>query len=796
MIAAVLSILVLAIAAPLLHRFLGQRTGYLLAVLPLGIFIWLLSLWPQIAANESLRTSLVWFSAHGIHLSFFLDGLSYLFALLITGIGTLIVLYAGSYLKGNPWIGRFWPSLLLFMASMLGLVLADNLITLFVFWELTSFTSFLLIGFNHEDPRARRAATQALLVTFGGGLALLAGIVLIWMASGTLELSELLSAGNLLRNHPWYLPILILVLAGAFTKSAQFPFHFWLPNAMEAPTPVSAYLHSATMVKAGIYLLARLSPVLGGTDPWIWIVSLAGAFTMVTGAWLALCHRDLKQILAWSTVMALGTLTMLLGMGHPPALQAAVLFILGHSLYKGALFMTAGSVDIRTGTRDITLLGGLRSSMPVTALFAALAALSMAGIAPLIGFIAKEQVYEAAIGSGPLSGLMISLAVLANIAVVSAAGLVAIRPFHGSVKETPLPPGEAHWAMWSGPALLGTLGLLLGLFPSLIDHSLISSATGAIGGAHFPVELQLWHGFNSALFLSLITLLAGVALYLISDRLRESVGMRFFHRIFGQAPDRGYDLMIRLMVQAAGLHTRIVQSGYLRYYMGIMISVVVLSVGLTLADRVSISWPTGWSDIRYYEWVLATLILLSTYGAIRARRNLTAIASLAMSGFSITLLFLLNSAPDLALTQLLVDTLTVILFALVLIYLPGFEHEPLRPGTFRDLAISLTAGGTVTLLVLMVLSFEFDPFISNFYSENSYLLGHGRNIVNVILVDFRAFDTMGEITVLGMAGLGIYSLIKLVLGQEGGRKAFDTALQGPSQEPGGERNLNRKEETK
>lgn len=761
MLISILSIAILALFAPLLHKYLKDSTGYILALLPFGIFVWFLSLYPVITSGEIIRTSLPWFSSLSINLTFMLDGLGYLFALLITGMGTFIVLYASSYMKGHTFLGRFYLSLLLFMASMLGVVLSDNLITLFIFWELTSFTSFMLIGFNHESPESRKSALQALLVTFGGGLALLAGVILMSIAGGSMEISAILNSGDLIREHALYLPILILFLLGAFTKSAQFPFHFWLPNAMEAPTPVSAYLHSATMVKAGIYLLARMSPVLGGTEPWIFLVTLFGAVTMVTGAWLALRYTDLKQVLAYSTIMALGTLTMLLGMGYSLAIEAVVLFILVHSLYKGALFMVAGTIDAATGTRDYSRLGGLRTYMPITAAGAALAALSMSGVLPFVGFIAKELIYEAALNLETMSVIMITLAVLANIAGVAAAGIAAIRPFYGTYKETPKKPQESPWPMWIGPLLLGLTSLLLGIFPAVIDETLISSTVSAIGGEPVIFQLAIWHGFNIALVLSIFTLIAGIAVYYYLDPVRESRGLQIFSQLFGRFPETVYDFILSRVKHYAGWQTRILQNGYLRYYLGTIISVLVISVGYTLLSRGVIYWPGDLSEVLFYEWVLAGLILLSTFTAVFAKTGIGAIASLAMSGFSITLLFVLYSAPDLALTQLLVETLTVILFALALMFLPELKHEPTGAGLYRDIAISAGAGVMLTMLILGVLSFNLDPFISDFYAVHSYLLSHGKNIVNVILVDFRAFDTMGEIVVLSVAGLGIYALLKL-----------------------------------
>ncbi|MEX0684586.1 MAG: putative monovalent cation/H+ antiporter subunit A [Balneolales bacterium] len=763
MLIAILSIFTVAFLSPVLHKYLKNNTGYVLALLPLGIFVYFLSLFPTITGGEVIRTSIPWFAGLGVNLSFYLDGLSYLFSLIIIGMGTFIVLYASGYMKGHEFLGRFYLSLLLFMASMLGVVLSDNLITLFVFWELTSFTSYLLIGFNHENPKSRRSALQALLITGGGGLAMLAGVVLIGFVGGSLEMSVLLSEGDVLRDHALYIPIMLLILAGAFTKSAQFPFHFWLPNAMEAPTPVSAYLHSATMVKAGIYLMARMNPILGGTEPWIYTVTIVGALTMVIGAWLALCYTDLKQILAHSTIMALGTLTMLLGMGHAYAVEAAGLFLLGHSFYKGALFMVAGTIDHETGTRDATRLGGLRKLMPITAVCAALAALSMSGIVPFVGFIAKELVYEAALGFETIAVVMIIFAVLANIAVVASAGIVAIRPFYGSYIETPKHAHEAPWTMWIGPLSLGLASLLLGLLPWLIDESLMSATASAIGGEVTVFSLALWHGFNAALGLSVLTLLAGIAVYYYWDPLRESFGMNSFNTVFSNMPENGYDHTVSGMLRFAGWQTRILQNGYLRYYIGSIIGVMIVAVGYTLLSRHPITLHADFSGIAFYEWIFAVLILLGSFAAIQAKTSLTAITSMAIVGFSVSLIFIFHSAPDLAITQILVETLTVILFALVLIHLPKLKQQKKGLGSFRDAVIAISAGGLITLLMLSVLTFEFDPYISEYYAENSYLAAHGKNIVNVILVDFRALDTLGEITVLAVAGLGIFALIKLFM---------------------------------
>jgi multicomponent Na+:H+ antiporter subunit A len=404
MLAAVFSSFGAALAAPWLHRVTRGATAPLLALLPASLLIYFASFAGRIAKGERVTVSYAWAPNLGVNLSFALDGLSLLFALLICGIGALVVIYAGGYLAGHHQLGRFYAFLLLFMASMLGLVLADNLLLLFVFWELTSISSFLLIGFDHEQEASRAAALQALLVTGGGGLALFAGMILLGLAGDSFELSTLLARGDMVRGDTRYLPILLLVVAGAFTKSAQVPFHFWLPGAMAAPTPVSAYLHSATMVKAGVYLLARLSPILGETATWTAIVAPVGAITMLLGGVIALYQTDLKRILAYSTISALGTLVLLLGLGTAAAITAAIVFLFAHALYKGALFMVAGALDHETGTRDVEQLGGLRRAMPVTAVVAALAAVSLAGFGPVVSFIGKELLLEAVLAGGSARG--------------------------------------------------------------------------------------------------------------------------------------------------------------------------------------------------------------------------------------------------------------------------------------------------------------------------------------------------------------------------------------------------------
>jgi len=469
-----------------------------------------------------------------------LDGLSLLFALLITGIGALVLLYAGRYLQDDPRLTRLIVLLLVFMVAMLGAVTADDVITLFVFWELTSIASFFLVGYDHEKPGARKAALQALLVTGGGGLALLAGLILVAVAAGTTSLSGIIAAREAVLAHPAAVPAMLLIVLGCFTKSAQFPFHFWLPNAMAAPTPVSAYLHSATMVKLGVYLLARLNPVYQEQALWQDLLTGVGLLTAATGAVLALRETDLKRVLAYTTVTALGTLVLLIGIAPDLSATAAVTFLLVHALYKAALFLIAGILDHETGTRDASALGGLRAAMPWTAAAAVLAAFSMAGLPPFVGFVAKEIVYEAKLATGGVAGVVAGIGFLVNAAMVAVAGLLSWRIFFGPRRATPQAPHDPPKSMLAGPLLLAVLGLLAGAAPGLVGAWLLDDAAAAILGRPVEVPLKLWHGFTPVLALSLATIALGLLILLAWGRLMPRLrGVAAVDRL---GPSRGYEV--------------------------------------------------------------------------------------------------------------------------------------------------------------------------------------------------------------------------------------------------------------
>ncbi|WP_083006357.1 putative monovalent cation/H+ antiporter subunit A [Halomonas sp. GT] len=756
---AVLMGFVLAASSPLLNRWFGERTSLVLALFPALMATWLLSQAPAVISEGPLLLEWSWVPSLGISLSFLLDGLSLLFGLLITVIGTFVLIYAGGYLKGHADIARFHIALVAFMASMLGLVLADGLLTLFVFWELTSITSYLLIGFNHTDMEARKSARQGLFVTVAGGLALMAGLVLLGVASGSWSFYEIGQMESDLREHSLYTPMLICLLLGAFTKSAQFPFHFWLPNAMAAPTPVSAYLHSATMVKAGIYLLARLQPELGGTALWVGILSVVGATTMLTGAFLAIYHTNIKKLLAYSTIMALGTLTMLLGIGSEYAMTAFVTFLLAHSMYKGALFMVAGILDHETGTKDVTAMGGLKSAMPITAVIACVATLSLAGVPPLFGFIGKELMLEAALGAERFKMLLVLFAFLAAILTIAVAAIIAFRPFYGRQIETPKTPHEAPFSMLVGPAVLALGSLVLGLAPAMLGaDALLTSAATAVAGESLPVSLSLWYGINMALIMSIVSLGLGFLLFKRWDAVRCKLAM--LAPLMRHGPEAGYEGLMNSIVRFSEWQTRLLQNGYMRNYILVMLVVLIVLIGNSILVRHAPQLALT-LDVRFHEVIVASTMVMGALFATISRSRLGAVVSVGIMGFSIALIFILFSAPDLGITQLLVETLTVILLVLVLFRLPRFSNLSTNLERIRDGAVAATMGVLIFLLIMTAWSIDqFEP-ISAYMIENSAPLAYGRNIVNVILVDYRALDTLGEMFVLALAAIGVIAMLKL-----------------------------------
>jgi multicomponent Na+:H+ antiporter subunit A len=735
--------------------------GWWSALLPFSIFVASAWLIPTTVSGGRIYLDVDWVPSLGVSLSLAIDGLSLLFVMIISLVGTAVYIFAGDYLGNHPRLRWFYVLLSLFMLSMLGLVLTDNLLALFVFWELTTLTSYLLIGFENESAEARFNARQALLVTGAGGLAMLVGILLLGHIAGSYTISNLIPQADIIRSHPLYVPVLVLILAGALTKSAQFPFHFWLPNAMAAPTPISAFLHSATMVKAGIYLLARLHPVLGGTPFWMQTLVSIGGITALWGAILAIGQKDLKRMLAYTTVMALGIMTMFLGGRSTSTLTAAVTFLMVHALYKSALFMIVGTLDHQTGTRMLTDIGGLRRAMPITAAATAAAALSMAGFPLFFGFVGKEIMYKGALTEAMFPQFATFSALVSNALMTAVAGILFLQVFTGPVRTPFRKPSEAGVAMWIGSLVLGSLGIFFGLCPDWVGRYLIEPAVLAFHPQADDIHLKIFYGFNDPLLLSVITLALGGIGYGTRQWLRNASEL-----IRQNQPVTGsqiYGRFLNLTAALAAVHTRVVQHGSLQRYLSVILFCVVAGVGATMLNtgfgfRVSLN--VG-EDLAAIEILLGLLILGALIVILFARSSLLAVCALGVIGTGCAMIFLWNGAPDAALTQLLVETLTIIIVANVLLRLPAMTPHLTSPSRLVfNAGIALAAGTMVTLLLLAAVAGPIDRSITEYYERFSVMKAHGRNIVNVILVDFRSFDTVGEIIVVAVAGLASVALIR------------------------------------
>ncbi|MGY6520530.1 MAG: hydrogen gas-evolving membrane-bound hydrogenase subunit E [Mongoliitalea sp.] len=735
---------------------------WVFTALPLTLFIFFCSQIGAVSGGKSLIWTYNWVPSLGLNLVFELNGLSLLFALLITGIGTLVFFYSTYYLKGHAYIDRFYGYLSMFMASMLGVVLSDNLLALFIFWELTSISSFFLIGFNNDDPKSRKSALTALSITGLGGLVLLGGIILLYSIGGTYSFTELLNQRTTILSSSSYSWILVFVFIGSFTKSAQFPFHFWLPGAMKAPTPVSTYLHSATMVKAGIFLLAKMTPLLGGTPAWNNTLMIIGGITMIYAAVHSLFRVDLKGILAYSTISALGILVFLLGVGTEKALLAVGIFILTHALYKAALFLITGIIDHQTGSRDVSQLKGLQHVMKPVAIAGFIAALSSAGFPLFLGFLSKEIMYEATFKYAEIGILLTAAIVLTKIFLLVAGFWAGISPFTGELPTALKATKKPSAILWVPPLLLGVGSLLFGIFPSLIEQSLIQPVFASISGLDTSIYLALWHGFNVVLILSILTLIIGTAIY-FKWKPSEAKFERTlkFEKLSPQYLLEGF---ASAFYHFAGVWTRAVQNGYLRNYVLSILAFLTVIMGYRFYEGVSIY--LDWEQLTVItpsEVIVVTLMVISIIFAIISTSRTASIVALGVIGFANCLFFLFYSAPDLAMTQFSIDTLTVLLFMLVLFKLPKnkiFSSTKIR---VRDAVLSVLFGLLIAILTLEVFEEPSVTDISKYYADNAYLLAKGRNVVNVILVDYRGMDTLVETTVLIIAAIGVFSLIKLNL---------------------------------
>ncbi len=752
----VVLVLILSVpVAPIVVAIAKDRAPYLLSLIPFSLFAFLALNWRRVDDGEVFDYSFNWVAGLDLVASWRLDGLSLMFALLVLGVGGLVLVYARGYMAGMADNRKFYTNLFLFMLAMVGLALSDNVVTLFVFWELTSVSSYLLIGHKHLTESSRDSALQALVVTGAGGLALLGGLVMLATAAGTWQISEMAAQSAAIAESSLAIPALVLIAAGAFAKSAQAPFHFWLPNAMSAPTPVSAYLHSATMVKAGVFLLATLSPALAGLWLWTPLLATVGGITMVGAAWQALRETDLKRVLAYSTVSALGTMVFLIGLGHPSATKAAVTFLVAHALYKGALFMVAGSIDHEAGTRDLKLLGGLRKAMPISALAAGIAAISMAGIPPTFGYLGKETLFAATLDADSFVVLLTLAALVAAVLNFAIAAIVSLRPFTGLQTETPKHAHEGPLALWAPPLLLALLGVSVGIASPWIGSITVGAASDAIAGQDIKTELELWPGFGSVLALSVGAIALGAVAYLFSPSLMKiPLGL-------GDGGDGVFRRLNSGLLRGSSTFTRSVQNGQMSRYISIIVLFAATLIFTAMIVREGFRWPSETVAIRPFEVVIVIGVLLATGMAALTRSRLRAIAALGANGYGIATLFVIYGAPDLGMTQILVETLTVLLLVSVFRFLPITGQESSRRRRRRHALIAIAGGVAVTLTALSAVATAPAGSISDFFRANSKSEAQGSNVVNTILVDFRAIDTLGEIAVLATAAIGVIALLRL-----------------------------------
>jgi multicomponent Na+:H+ antiporter subunit A len=787
----VFSPFLLSIFVPLLfNQFRRIHTGWFVLILPIILFVYFLQFIGVTSSGNTVMERADWIPSLQIGIDLYVDGLGLLFALLITGIGSLVVLYSVFYLsKETEKLNQFYVFLLLFMGAMLGVVLSDNLIGLYMFWEFTSLSSFLLIGYWNERERSRYGAQKSLLITVLGGLSMLGGFVMLGFMGQTFSIRELISQSAELFAHPLFIPAMLLILLGAFTKSAQFPFHIWLPDAMEAPTPVSAYLHSATMVKAGIYLVARLSPVFAESGLWLWVVSGVGLLTLLWGSLSAVKQTDLKGILAYSTVSQLGLIMTLLGLGaaalhyenlddniYMAATVAAVFHLINHATFKGSLFMAAGIVDHETGTRDIRKLGGLLPFMPITFTITVIGGFSMAGLPPFNGFLSKEMFFTGMVNVLYLDiynmdtwGVLFPvIAWIASVFTFLYSMILIFKTFTGKVQSEKLEkkPHEAPMGMLISPIILVSLVVIFGIFPNLLSASLIEPAVSSIQPAlaenDFHVHIGFWHGWTPELWMTFGVIAIGIILYLTLSKWKG---------IYGIVSERYslnalYDLILSMMENSSRVLSEKVMTGSIRNYLVYIFTAFFLLLGLSLFGKDAFRLELGnIAPIGLYEIILSFALVIGSISILFAKSRLTAIILLGAVGYTVSLFFVLFRAPDLALTQLVIETISVALFLLCFYHLPKMASRKEERLTFKltNAMISVGVGVVVALIALSSHSQKLFDSISSFYLEKAYTEAGGKNVVNVILVDFRGLDTMFEITVLGIAALGIFAMIRLRL---------------------------------
>lgn len=782
-----------AICIPIFHKLISRiHIGWFILIIPASLFIVLVRYIPSIANGDTFSHTIQWIPSFSINFTTYLDGLSMIFGLLITGIGALVILYSIYYMSKEESLKHFYFYLLLFMGSMLGVVFSDNIFVLYVFWELTSIASFLLIAFWYQRKGSRYGAKKALLITMSGGFAMLVGFIMLVYMTGTTSVREIIVSVSTLTDHTLFVPVMLLILLGAFTKSAQFPFHIWLPDAMEAPTPISAYLHSATMVKAGIFIVARFTPAFGGEALWFWLVCGVGLTTLFWGSFQAVRQTDLKALLAYSTISQLGLIMSLLGVSslafyHGLSVEktlltqagfAALFHLVNHSTFKGALFMIVGILDFQVGTRDVRRLGGLMAIMPVSFTVALIGSFSMAGLPPFNGFLSKEMFFTAMLQVKQLEffsldsfgALLPVVAWVASVFTFVYSLIIVFQTFFGPHQQEKLETEtkEASIGMIIAPVTLAALVVGIFFFPNVLGDNIIRPAMASIfatlpASDYYMKPISAWHGFNTELMMTIAIVIVGVSLYML---------YKYWSRVYSFFPkSRSFDALYNnLVLYIEKVTSRITNSymtGFLRdYFVYIFLFFIfVLGGALLFTDAISIDF-SGDTPISTFVWIISVVMALTTIAILFVKSRLSAIVLTGLLGFGMGMLFVLFRAPDLALTQIIVESVTTALFLLCFTFLPKWEAEVRKLRTkILHIAISVSVGAIFIIIALTVKSGALFDSIS-VYFEDAYELAGGKNIVNTILGDFRAFDTMLEAVVLFIAGIGVYTLTKFKNGKE------------------------------
>ncbi len=788
--AAILLPFIFAVLIPFLYKSFNSRvhTGWFVLIVPTILFLYFLQYIPIVSNGETVIKEIPWIPSLGIDFSAYVDGLSLTFSLLITGMGSLVILYSIFYLsKAREALHNFYIYLMLFMGAMLGVVFSDNMLVMYVFWELTSISSFLLIAYWYQRKKSRYGAQKSMLITISGGLSLLAGMLILSIITDTYSIREIIGQVDLIRESSLFIPAMILLLIGAFTKSAQFPFSIWLPDAMEAPTPISAYLHSATMVKAGIFLIARFTPVFGGSSTWFWIVSSVGLVTLLYGSITAVKQTDLKALLAYSTISQLGLITSLLGIGsaavhygygdsgeiYAVAIFAAIFHLVNHSTFKGSLFMVAGIIDHETGTRNLRRLGGLMRLMPISFTITIIGSFAMAGLPPFNGFLSKEMFFTGLlnIAQNPVFGmetvgyLFPVIAWIASVFTFIYCMILVFKTFTGEYKPDLLEK-DAHEpvaGMLIPPIILAVLVILIFFMPNvmakyILEPTLIAILPGYADAGGLGKEISAWHGFNMELWMTIGVILFGGLLYMSLKKWMK------LYRLYPEtlSLNNFYNIGLAALESGSLMITKRYMTGFIRDYLSYIFVFIIVMVGgsLVLLDGFHFD-SSGNAPVEWYEAALIAGMCISALITMLTRSRMTAIISVGALGYLVSLFFVILRAPDLALTQLVVETVTVVLFLLCFYHLPKYRKESITTHfKMIKMLISVCVGVLVTLLALSANGNRlFEPITA--YFENSYDLAGAKNIVNAILVDFRGFDTMLEILVLCVSGLTVYTLIKL-----------------------------------